>query len=72
MGYRYGPPEDFEQVSSYLNKRGINVTDENVQLQKYEEELLNQMRKEKALADQKKKEERLTGVDKYILSNLDV
>jgi len=26
------------------------------------------MRKEKALADQKKKEERLTGVDQYIIN----
>ena len=67
------PQEDLDQVSSYLDRRGIpGITDENVQLQQYEEKLLKQMRKEKALADQKKKEERLTGVDKYILSNLDV
>ena len=67
------PEEDLEQVSSYLDRRGIpGITDENVQLQQYEAELLERMRKEKALADQKKKEESLTGVDKYILSNLDV
>ncbi|SVA30738.1 uncharacterized protein METZ01_LOCUS83592 [marine metagenome] len=67
------PQEDLEQVSSYLDRRGIpGITDENVQLQQYEAELLKRMREKKALADQKKKEERLTGVDKYILSNLDV
>ena len=67
------PEEDLEQVSSYLDRRGIpGITDENVQLQQYEAELLERMRKEKALADQKKKEESLTGVDKYIISNLDV
>ena len=62
------PQEDFEQVSSYLNKRGINVTDNNVQLQQYEEELLKRMREKKALADQKKKEDNLTGVDQYIIN----
>jgi hypothetical protein len=46
------PPEKFDQVSSYLKKRGINVTDENVQLQQYEDDLLNQMRAAKASADQ--------------------
>ena len=67
------PKEDFEGVSSYLDKRGITgFTDENIQLQQYEADLLERVRKEKARADQKKKEERLTGVDKYILSNLDV
>jgi len=61
------PQEDLDQVSSYLDRRGIpGITDENVQLQQYEEKLLKQMRKEKALADQKKKEE-ITGVDKYII-----
>ena len=67
------PAEEFDKISSYLDRRGIpGITDENMQLQQYEAELLERMRKEKALADQKKKEERLTGVDKYILSNLDV
>jgi len=67
------PQEDLEQVSSYLDRRGIpGITDENMQLQQYEADLLERVRKEKALADQKKKEESLTGVDKYIISNLDV
>jgi len=48
------PQKDLEQVSSYLDRRGIpGITDENVQLQQYEAELLKQMRKEKALADKK-------------------
>ena len=62
------PQEDLEQVSSYLDRRGINVTDNNVQLQQYEEELLKRMREKKALADQKKKEDNLTGVDQYIIN----
>ena len=63
------PQEDLEQVSSYLDRRGIpGITDENVQLQQYEAELLKRMREKKALADQKKKEERLTGVDQYIIN----
>jgi hypothetical protein len=67
------PAEEFDKISSYLDRRGIpGITDENMQLQQYEADLLERVRKEKALADQKKKEERLTGVDKYILSNLDV
>ena len=67
------PAEEFDKISSYLDRRGIpGITDENMQLQQYEADLLERVRKEKALADQKKKEESLTGVDKYIISNLDV
>jgi len=64
------PAEEFDKVSSYLDRRGIpGITDENVQLQQYEEELLNQMRKEKALADKEKKASGgLSGVDQYILN----
>ena len=62
------PQEDLEQVSSYLERKGISgITDENVQLQQYEEDLLKKMREKKAIADQKKKEE-ITGVDKYIIN----
>ena len=67
------PPEEFDQVASYLDRKGIpGITEENMQLQQYEAELLKKMREKKAIADQKKKEESLTGVDKYIISNLDV
>ena len=62
------PQEDLEKVSSYLDRKGIpGITDENVQLQQYEEDLLKKMREKKAIADQKKKEE-ITGVDKYIIN----
>ena len=62
------PQEDLEQVSSYLERKGISgITDENVQLQQYEKDLLKKMREKKAIADQKKKEE-ITGVDKYIIN----
>tara|TARA_R100000008_G_scaffold54130_1_gene32994 strand:+ start:15 stop:2534 length:2520 start_codon:yes stop_codon:yes gene_type:complete len=62
------PQENLEKVSSYLDRKGIpGITDENVQLQQYEEDLLKKMREKKAIADQKKKEE-ITGVDKYIIN----
>ena len=67
------PAEEFDKISSYLDRKGITgITGENMKLQQYEADLLERVRKEKALADQKKKEESLTGVDKYIISNLDV
>jgi hypothetical protein len=78
--YQETPVEELEAnisnlplAEGYLEKK-IGIVPEELKVIDAEtkEALINQMRKEKALADQKKKEERLTGVDKYILSNLDV